>query len=41
LKDGRVFRDGGKREILTVECLSELYGLDVELIERDGFYYSW
>jgi iron complex transport system ATP-binding protein len=41
LKEGRVFRDGAKREMLTVECLNELYGLEVDLIERDGFYYSW
>lgn len=41
LKHGRVFRDGAKREILTREILSELYEIDVEPIERDGFYQYW
>jgi iron complex transport system ATP-binding protein len=41
LKQGRVFRDGAKREILTRENLSELYEIDVEPIERDGFYQYW
>src|SRR5664280_2115521 len=41
LKRGRVFRDGAKREILNRENLSELYEIDVEPIERDGFYQYW
>jgi iron complex transport system ATP-binding protein len=41
LKQGRIFRDGAKREILTREILSELYETNVEPIERDGFYQYW
>ena len=41
LKRGRVFRDGPKREVLSREILSALYEIDVEPIERDGFYQYW
>jgi len=41
LKQGRIFRDGAKQEILTRENLSELYETNVEPIERDGFYQYW
>jgi iron complex transport system ATP-binding protein len=41
LKQGRVFRDGAKQEILSRRNLSELYDIDVEPIERDGFYQYW
>lgn len=38
LKDGRVWRDGPKREILTASALSALFGVDVRVEEFDGFY---
>ncbi len=41
LKKGRVFRDGAKAQVLTREILSALYEIDVEPIERDGFYQYW
>lgn len=41
LKHGRVFREGDKKKILTREILSELYGTQVEPIERGGFYQYW
>jgi len=39
LRNGRVFADGGKAELLTTERLSELFGLPVELTQRDGYYH--
>jgi iron complex transport system ATP-binding protein len=39
LKDGRLFRDGSKRDLLTSETLSELFGLRVDVIRRDGYYH--
>jgi iron complex transport system ATP-binding protein len=39
LKDGRVFRDGPKEQILTTANLSELFGSRVELLRRDRYYH--
>jgi len=41
LRQGRVFADGAKSELLTTERLSELFGLPVELARRDGYYHLW
>jgi iron complex transport system ATP-binding protein len=41
IKNGRVLRDGSKREALTSESLTELFETPVELVERDGLYQIW
>lgn len=41
LKEGRIFKDGAKSEILTSDNLSNLYGLNLEVVRRDGYYYLW
>jgi iron complex transport system ATP-binding protein len=41
LKDGRVFGDGLKAELLTNETLTQLFGLRVDLARRDGYYHLW
>ncbi|HYL77091.1 MAG TPA: ATP-binding cassette domain-containing protein [Bryobacteraceae bacterium] len=41
LRNGRVFADGGKAELLTTPRLSELFGLPLELAEREGYYHLW
>jgi iron complex transport system ATP-binding protein len=41
MREGRVVADGPKREILTAPALRELFGIDVELAERDGYYHLW
>lgn len=41
LRQGAVFADGPKAEVLTTECLSALFGISVEVFERDGFYHAW
>jgi iron complex transport system ATP-binding protein len=41
LRQGRIFADGPKTELLTTESLSELFGLPVELARRDGYYHLW
>jgi iron complex transport system ATP-binding protein len=38
---GRVVADGPKEEILQVERLSELFGIRVEMAQRDGHYHLW
>jgi iron complex transport system ATP-binding protein len=41
LRQGRVFADGRKSELLTTGRLTELFGLPVELARRDGYYHLW
>ena len=41
MREGRVIADGPKRETLTASALRELFGIDVELAERDGYYHLW
>lgn len=38
---GRVLADGPKDEILKVERLAELFGVNVEMARRDGHYHLW
>ena len=38
---GRIIADGPKREILIAPRLSELFGLPLDLTERDGYYNLW
>jgi iron complex transport system ATP-binding protein len=39
MKAGRVFRDGAKDEILASAPLSELFGIPVELVRKDGYFH--
>jgi iron complex transport system ATP-binding protein len=39
LRQGRVFADGPKNELLARKQLSELFGLPVKLARRDGYFY--
>jgi iron complex transport system ATP-binding protein len=41
MRGGRIAADGPKRELLTASSLKELFGVDVELAERDGYYHLW
>jgi len=41
LREGRVFADGPKRDVMTSERLSELFGFPATLEERDGTYRIW
>jgi iron complex transport system ATP-binding protein len=39
VRNGRVFCDGAKEQVLRPETLSGLFGIPVELIERHGYYH--
>jgi iron complex transport system ATP-binding protein len=41
MRQGRIAADGRKPELLTAPRLRELFGVDVELAERNGFYHAW
>jgi iron complex transport system ATP-binding protein len=38
---GRIIADGRKQDVLVAPKLSELFGLPLELSERDGYYNLW
>ncbi len=39
IRDGRVFRDGSKRDLLEPATLNGLFGIPVEVLERSGYYH--
>ena len=41
LREGRIFADGRKSEVLTEANLSEVYGVHVRVAEIDGFYLAY
>ncbi|RSD35493.1 MAG: iron complex transport system ATP-binding protein [Methanohalophilus sp.] len=41
LSEGRVYRDGPADEILTAENLSDIFGIQVQVFSKDGYYHAW
>jgi iron complex transport system ATP-binding protein len=41
MRDGRIVAEGEKRELLTAPRLTELFGREITLTERDGFWNAW
>ena len=41
LRQGAVYADGPKAQVLTAECLSNLHKVPLEVFERAGFYHAW
>jgi iron complex transport system ATP-binding protein len=41
MREGRIFADGPKRELITAETLRALFGVDVSLVEHEGSWHSW
>ena len=41
MRSGRIFADGPRTSLISAEKLRELFGVDVTLMERDGFWHSW
>ncbi|HEY3823416.1 MAG TPA: ATP-binding cassette domain-containing protein [Bryobacteraceae bacterium] len=41
MRNGQVVGDGAKADLLTAGHLKELFGVDVELAQRDGYYHLW
>jgi len=39
IRQGRISRDGAKREVLEADTLSGLFGIPVEVLERDGYFH--
>jgi iron complex transport system ATP-binding protein len=41
MSEGRIVADGRKPEILEPQRLSQVFGLEVEMARRDGYYHLW
>jgi iron complex transport system ATP-binding protein len=41
LKNGEVFQDGPKTEVLTSRSLSSTFGVPIEVVKRGGFFHAW
>ncbi len=41
MKDGKIIADGEKKDILKEELLSDVYGANVFIDERNGLYTAW
>jgi iron complex transport system ATP-binding protein len=41
MREGRIIADGPKEQLLTAQCLSDLFGVRVELATRDGYFHAW
>jgi iron complex transport system ATP-binding protein len=41
MRAGRIVADGAKEKLLTAQVLSELFGVEVRVMERDGFLHAW
>jgi iron complex transport system ATP-binding protein len=41
MRAGRIVADGAKADLLTADRLQQLFGVEVELAERNGFYHAW
>ncbi len=41
LREGRIVADGNRKQLLTRDRLGELFGVPVDLAERDGFLHTW
>jgi iron complex transport system ATP-binding protein len=41
ISNGRVIKEGRKQDVLDSEVLSQVFGLNVEVARRDGYYHLW
>ena len=41
MRAGRIVADGPRPELITVEQLRNLFGVEIALTERDGYWHSW
>jgi len=39
IRDGRIYRDGPKEQVLDAATLSAVFGLPVEVLLRAGYYH--
>ena len=41
MKAGRIVADGPRSELLSKKPIEDLFGIEVDLAERDGYVHAW
>jgi iron complex transport system ATP-binding protein len=41
MREGCIVADGSKQDVLTAAALGDLFGLPVDLAQRNGYYHLW
>jgi iron complex transport system ATP-binding protein len=41
MRSGRIVGDGPKRELLRADRLQQLFGVELDLMERNGYWHTW
>jgi iron complex transport system ATP-binding protein len=41
MSNGRILKDGRKQDVLDSKALSQVFGMEVEVARRDGYYHFW
>jgi iron complex transport system ATP-binding protein len=41
MKEGRVVADGPKERLLTSHALSDVFGMSIDVGQRDGYFHAW
>ena len=41
MREGRIVADGAKNALLNEEKLSELFGREIAMTEREGYWNAW
>jgi iron complex transport system ATP-binding protein len=41
MRDGRIVADGSKTDLLTEQRLSDLFGREIVMTERGGYWNAW
>jgi iron complex transport system ATP-binding protein len=40
MRNGRIFADGPKRDLLTADRLGELFGRPIDVVEREEYFHA-
>ena len=41
MREGRIFADGGRQDLLNGEKLRALFGVEMTLVEHEGYWHAW
>ena len=41
LRAGRIYADAPKHDLITPQIMADLFGAQVEIVERNGYLHAW